>query len=89
MENNTDKQMQRRNTETESHKPKLITEFTPSTGLHLRVPLHWVPIQLIPLKWYKKMVLETTSATVNRMLYKVFKTSLLEITISLRKAKKS
>ena len=35
------------------------------------------------------MVLETTSATVNRMLYKVFKTSLLEITISLQKAKKA
>ena len=35
------------------------------------------------------MVLESTSATVNRMLYKVFKTSLLEITISLQKAKKA
>ena len=34
------------------------------------------------------MVLESTSATVNRMLYKVFKSSLLEITISLQKAKK-
>ena len=53
MENNTDKQMQRRNTETKSHKQKLITEFTPSTGLRLRVPLQWVPIQFISLKWYK------------------------------------
>ena len=35
------------------------------------------------------MVLESTSATINRMLYKVFKTSLLEITISLQKAKKA
>ena len=35
------------------------------------------------------MVLESTSATVNRMLYKVFKTSLLEITISLQKEKKA
>ena len=35
------------------------------------------------------MVLESTSATVNIMLYKVFKTSLLEITISLQKAKKA
>ena len=50
-------------------------------GLRLRVPLQWVPIQLISLRCYK-MVLESTSATVNRMLYKVFKTSLLEITIS-------
>lgn len=35
------------------------------------------------------MVMKSTSATVNRMLYKVFKTSLLEITISLQKAKKA
>ena len=77
-----------RNTETESHNQKLITEFTPSTGLRLRVPPQWVPIQLISLRWYK-MVLESTSATVNRMLYEVFKTSLLEITISLRKEKKA
>ena len=35
------------------------------------------------------MVLESTSATVNRMLYKVFKTSLLEIKISLQEAKKA
>ena len=35
------------------------------------------------------MVLESTSATVNRMMYKVFKTSLLEITISLQKEKKA
>ena len=66
------------NTETESQ-----TEV--DNGVH---PLHWAtslgpspmvtnPINL--LKWYK-MVLESTSATVNRMLYKVFKISLLEIT---------
>ena len=35
------------------------------------------------------MVMESTSATVNRMLYKVFKTTLLEIIISLQKAKKA
>ena len=35
------------------------------------------------------MVLESTLATVNRMLYKLFKTSLLEITISLQKVKKA
>ena len=33
------------NTESENHKTKLITEFTPSTGLRLRVPL-----QLMALK---------------------------------------
>ena len=53
-------------------------------GVH---PLHWAtspgpspmgtdPINL--LKWYK-MVLETTSATVNRMLHKVFKTFLWKL----------
>ena len=45
--------MNRYITESESHKQKLITEFTPSTGLRLRAPLQWVPIQLISLKWYK------------------------------------
>ena len=40
------------NTEIESQQ-KLITEFTPSTGLHLWVPLQWVPIQFISFKWYK------------------------------------
>ena len=35
------------------------------------------------------MVLESTSATVNRMVCKVYKTSLLEITISLQEAKKA
>ena len=88
MKSKTDKQMWEKNTESESHKQKLIMEFTPFTGLHLWVPLQWVPIKFIFLKWYK-MVLESTSATVNRMLYKVFKTSLLEITISLQKAKKA
>ena len=55
--------MGKTNTESESRKQKLITEFTPFTGLRLRVPLQWVPIQLISLSWYK-MVLESTSATV-------------------------
>ena len=76
------------NTKTESQ-----TEF--DNGVH---PLHWAtspgpspmgtdPINL--LKWYK-MVLESTSATVNRMLYKVFKTSsLMEITIILQKEMKA
>ena len=89
MKSKTDKQMWEKQTQNQrATKHKLITEFTPFTGLHLWVPLQWVPIQLISIKWYK-MVLESTSATVNRMLYKVFKISLLEITSSLRKAKKS
>ena len=63
-------------------------------GVH---PLHWAtssgpsPMGTDPINLFKmvqKMVLESTSATVNRMLYKVFKTSLLEITISLQKEKK-
>jgi hypothetical protein len=41
-------------------------EFTPFTGLRLRVPLQWIPIQLISLEWYK-MVLASTSATVNQI----------------------
>ena len=39
--------MGKTNTEIESHKQKLITEFTPFTGLRLRAPLQWEPIQLI------------------------------------------
>ena len=71
------------NTETESQ-----TEV--DNGVH---PLHWAtslcpspmgtdPINL--LKWYK-MVLESTSATANRMPYKVFKTSLWNLQIGLQK----
>ena len=76
---NTDKTNVKEKTQkTESHKQKLITEFTSFTGLCLRVPLQWVPIQLMVLKWYK-MVLETTSATVNIMLYKIFKTLLSKL----------
>ena len=79
MKSQTDKQMwEKQNTESKCHKQKLITKFTPSTGLRLRVPLQWVPIQLIFLKWYK-MVPETTSTTVNRMLYKIFKTFLSKL----------
>ena len=64
-------------------------------GVH---PLHWAtspgpsPMGTDPINGFKngtKMVLKSTSATVNRVLYKVFKTSLLEITISLQKAKKA
>ena len=64
-------------------------------GVH---PLHWdTPLGPFPMgtdpinlfKMVQKMVMESTSTTVNRMLYKFFKTSLLEITISLQKAKKA
>ena len=54
MKSKTNNQMWgKKNTESESHKQKLIMEFTPSTGLRLWVPLQWVLIQLISLKWYK------------------------------------
>ena len=89
MKNKTDNQMrEKKNTESESHKQKLITEFTPFTGLRLQVPLQWVPIQLIFFLNGTKMVLESTSTTVNMMLYKFFNTSLLEITICLHKENK-
>ena len=54
MKSKTDKQMWEKQTQNQrATKQKLITEFTPFTGLHLWVPLQWVPIQLISLKWYK------------------------------------
>ena len=85
---NTDKQIQGRKTQKQSHKQKLITEFTPSTGLRLRgpSPMGTDPINL--LKWYK-MVLESTSATANRILYKVFKTSLWNLQIGFQKQRKA
>ena len=64
-------------------------------------PLHWAtspgpspmgtemgtdPIN--DFKWYK-MVLASTSATANRMLYKVFKTSLWNLQIGFQKQRKS
>ena len=52
---NTDKQIQGRKTQ----KTELITEFTPSTGLRLLVPLQWVSIQLMVLKgtkWFWKQL---------------------------------
>ena len=54
MKSKIDKQMWEKQTQNQrATKQKLITEFTPSTGLCLRVPLQWLPIQLISLKWYK------------------------------------
>ena len=54
MKRKTDKQTWEKQTQNQrATKQKLITEFTPSTGLRLRVPLQWVPIQLISLRWYK------------------------------------
>ena len=53
MKSKTDKQMWERKHRIRESQQKLIMEFTPFTGLRLRVPLQWVPIQLISLKWYK------------------------------------
>ena len=50
MKNKTDKHTLEESQKQGVTKQKLITEFTPSTGLRLWVPLHWEPIQLIPLK---------------------------------------
>ena len=88
MKNKTDKQTLEESQKQGVTKHKLITEFTPFTGLRLRVPLQWVLIQLISLKRYKDGF-GIKFSTVNRKLYKVFKTSRMEITFSLRKAKKA
>jgi len=54
MKRKTDKQMWEKQTQNQrATKQKLITEFTPFTRICLRVPLQWVPIQLISLEWYK------------------------------------
>ncbi len=36
----------------ESHNLEFVNGVHPTTRLHLRVPLQWVPIQLIASKWY-------------------------------------
>ena len=80
--------MGKTSTGSESHKTEV------DNGVH---PLHWAmslgpspmgtdPINL--LKWYK-MVLESTSATANRMLYKVFKNSLWNLQIGFQKQRKA
>ena len=77
-----------------SENSKWESQIEVDNGFH---PLHWAtspgpspmgtdPINL--LKWYK-MVLESTSATANRMLYKVFKTSLWNLQIGFQKQRKS
>ena len=53
MKSKTDKHMWENQHKIRESQLKLITEFTPFTGLRLQVPLQWVPIQLISLKWYK------------------------------------
>ena len=67
------------NTETESQQ-KLITEFAPSTGLRLQVPLQWVPIQLMALngtKWFWHQLQHLQKQNAGQ---EVFKTSTLELT---------
>jgi hypothetical protein len=43
-------QLKNENNKRESQTQKLLTEFTPFTELRLRVPLQWVPIQLMAFK---------------------------------------
>ena len=56
MKNKVDKQMPSMKTQ----KQNLITKFTPSTGLRLRVPLQWEPIQLILLEMVQ-MVMDSAN----------------------------
>ena len=75
------------NTETESQ-PEV------DNGVH---PLHWAtslgpsPMGTDPINGFKmvQMVLDSTSATTNRMLYKVFKTSLWNLQIGFQKQRKA
>ena len=67
-------------------------EFTPFTGLRLRVPLQWVPIQLMVSKWYKDVPgsSEHQLRQQNRMLCKALKTPLSwQLQFSLQKARKT
>ena len=70
--------MKDENNRKESQTQKLLTEFTPFTRLHLRVPLQWVPIQLMVLKWYKDVpgISEHQLRQQNRLLCKTLKTPL-------------
>jgi hypothetical protein len=80
-------------TENERQEQKsLITEFTPFTGLRLRVPLQWVPIQLMVLKWYKDVpgISEHQLRQQNRLLCKALKTPLSwQLQFILQKEKKA
>jgi hypothetical protein len=85
-------QLKDENSKRESQTQKLLTEFTPFTGLRLWVPLQWVPIQLMALKWYKNVpgISEHQLQQQNRMLYKALKTPLSwKLQFSLQKAKKA
>jgi hypothetical protein len=85
-------QMKDENSRRESQTQKLLTEFTPFTGLRLWVPLQWVPIQLMVLKWYKDVpgISEHQLRQQNRMLCKALKTPLSwQLQFSLQKAKKA
>ena len=50
----------KKKTQNQSHTQRLITEFTPSTGLRLRVPLQMEPIQLKASKMVQ-MVLDSAN----------------------------
>ena len=86
-------QIKDENSRKDTQTQKLLTEFTPFTGLRLRVPLQWVPIQLMVfLKWYKDVpgISEHQLRQQNRILCKALKTPLSwQLQFSLQKAKKA
>ena len=53
MQGKTDKQMWKKKHRIRESQTKVDNGVHPLHWLHLRVPLQWVPIQLISLKWYK------------------------------------
>ena len=71
-------QIKDENSRKDTQTQKLLTEFTPFTGLRLRVPLQWVPIQLMVSKWYKDVPgsSEHQLRQQNRMRCKALKTPL-------------
>jgi hypothetical protein len=84
-------QIKDENSRKESQTQKLLTEFTPFTGLRLRVPLQWVPIQLMVSKWYKDVPgsSEHQLRQQNRMLCKALKTPLFwQLQFSLQRQRK-
>jgi hypothetical protein len=92
LDSNDKQQMKDENNKRESQTQKLLTEFTPFTGLRLRVPLQWVSIQLMISKWYKDVPRssEHQLRQQNRMLCKALKTPLSwQLQFSLQKAKKA
>jgi hypothetical protein len=67
-----EKKHENENNKRESQTQKLLTEFTPFTGLRLRVPLQWVPIQLMAFKMVQNIsgISEHQLRQQNNMLYR-------------------